>query len=76
MTTYSTYDHTTQEHEEFYALAPAKKWMKERISLGHEVSGSKTKIYSHMPFSPASGWIETREAIAVSPVFGSIAFNS
>lgn len=52
MTTYSTYDHATQEREEFYALAPAKKWMKERINLGHEVSGSITKIYSNGDWVP------------------------
>lgn len=47
MTQYSVYDETTQEHETFYTVTPAKKWMRERIKLGHKVSGSKTKIYSN-----------------------------
>ena len=47
MTLYSVYDKTTKEHETCYTLTGAKKWMKERIKLGHEVSGSKTKIYSN-----------------------------
>lgn len=52
MTIYSVYDKTTQEHEEFYAVAPAKRWMKERMKLGHEVSGDKTKIYSNGDWIP------------------------
>lgn len=47
MTIYSVNDRTTREHEDFYSLTPAKKWMKERIKQGHEVSGSKVKIYSN-----------------------------
>lgn len=47
MTIYSVFDKTTNEFDEFYAVTPAKKWMRERIKLGHEVSGSKTKVYSN-----------------------------
>lgn len=47
MTMYSVFDKTTNEFDEFYAVTPAKKWMRERIKLGHEVSGSKTKVYSN-----------------------------
>ena len=47
MTQYSVFDKTTQEFEDFYSVSPAKKWMKERIKLGHDVSGSKVKIYSN-----------------------------
>ena len=47
MTQYSVFDKTTQEFDTFYAATPAKKWMRERIKLGHEVSGSKVKIYSN-----------------------------
>jgi len=46
MTQYSVFDKTTQEFEDFYAVTPAKKWMRERMKLGHEVYGSKIKIYS------------------------------
>ena len=47
MTQYSVFDKTTQEYDTFYTVSPAKKWMRERIKLGHEVTGSKTKIYSN-----------------------------
>ena len=47
MTRDSVFDKTTNEFDEFYAVTPAKKWMRERIKLGHEVSGSKTKVYSN-----------------------------
>ena len=47
MTSYSVYDATTQEHETFYAVTPAKRWMRDRMKQGHDVSGSKTKIYSN-----------------------------
>lgn len=52
MTTYSVYDKTTKEGETFYSASPAKKWMKERMKQGHEVSGSKTKIYSNGDWVP------------------------
>lgn len=47
MTIYSVNDRTTREHEDFYSLTPAKKWMKERMSLGHEVSGGKVRFYAN-----------------------------
>ena len=47
MTQYSVFDKTTNEFNDFYAATPAKKWMRERMKLGHEVSGSKMKIYSN-----------------------------
>lgn len=52
MTIYSTFDHTTQESGEFCSCAPAKKWMKERNALGHETSGSITKVYSNGDWIP------------------------
>ena len=53
MTTYSVYDKTTGEHHSPDTLSEAKKWMKERIKLGHEVSGSKTKVYANGDWEPA-----------------------
>jgi hypothetical protein len=47
MTQYLVSDSTTKEHTDFFTAAAAKKWMRERIKLGHEVSGSKVKIYSN-----------------------------
>jgi len=44
------YDKVTEEREVFYSLTAAKKWMRERIKIGHEVSGSKYKIYSNGDF--------------------------
>lgn len=52
MTLYSVYDKTTKEGETCYTLSGAKKWMKERMKMGHEVSGSKTKIYSNGDWIP------------------------
>lgn len=46
MTECIVYDKTTKESEVLHGLTAAKKWMKERMKLGHEVSGSKYKIYS------------------------------
>lgn len=46
MTQCIVYDNTTDESETFYSLTAAKKWMKERIKQGHEVEGSKYRIYS------------------------------
>ena len=46
MTECLVYDETTKESEVFYTLTAAKKWMRERIKLNHEVSGLKYKIYA------------------------------
>ena len=46
MTQCIVYDNTTKESETFCSLTAAKKWMKERIKQGHEVEGSKYRIYS------------------------------
>lgn len=47
MTQYSVYDSTVKEGETFFTLTEAKKWIKERIKIGHDASGSKTKIYAN-----------------------------
>ena len=52
MTQYSVYDKTTDKSETFYSLASAKKRMKQLIKEGHEVSGSKTKIYANGDWEP------------------------
>ena len=52
MTQYSVYDNTTNEGETFFTLTPAKRWMRERMKQGHDVSGSKTKIYSNGDWIP------------------------
>lgn len=46
MTQCIVYDNTTKESETFYSLTAAKKWMRERLAQGHNVSGDKYKIYS------------------------------
>ena len=52
MMTYSVYDKTTKKAETFHHLITAKKRMKELMKLGHEVSGSKTKVYSNGDWEP------------------------
>ena len=52
MTQYLVYDESSKESETFYSVSPAKRWMKERMKQGHEVSGSKTKIYSNGDWVP------------------------
>ena len=52
MTVYNVIDKTTGEKEELYSLSAAKKWMREHLKQGHEVSGSKTRIYSNGDFVP------------------------
>ncbi len=47
MTQYSVFDKTVKQGETFFAVTPAKKWMRERMKLSHEVSGSKVKIYGN-----------------------------
>ena len=42
----NVYDKTTDEREEFYTLTEAKKWMRDRIRQGHEVTGSKTRVWA------------------------------
>lgn len=46
-TQYLVYDLTTKESETFFTLTGAKKWMRERQKQGHEVEGTKHKIYSN-----------------------------
>lgn len=46
MTQYKVGDNTTCEMETFYRVGDAKSWMKSHLKLGHEVWGTKTKIYS------------------------------
>lgn len=41
------YDETTKESADFVSLTAAKKWMRERVKIGHKVSGSRYKIYSN-----------------------------
>lgn len=52
MTLYSVYDKTTKESEEFCSLSSAKKRMKQLLKEGHEVTGSKTKVYSNGDWEP------------------------
>lgn len=52
MTIYTTFDKTTQEREEFYNVSSAKKWMRERIKIGHDVTGSKTKVWANGEWEP------------------------
>lgn len=47
MTQCIVYDLTTKESEIFFTLTSSKKWMRERQKLGHEVDGTKYKIYSN-----------------------------
>jgi len=47
MTQCLVYDLTTKESETFFSLIAAKKWMRDRQKQGHEVEGSKYKIYSN-----------------------------
>ena len=39
MTHCIVYDETTQESQVCYGLAAAKKWMRQRLNQGHEVTG-------------------------------------
>ncbi len=52
MTYYTVNDATTKERDEFYTLTEAKRWMRERMKQGHEVSGSKTKVWANGDFEP------------------------
>lgn len=52
MKQYSVYDRTDNQSETFFTLTAAKKWMRERIKLGHEVTGSITKIWSNGDWEP------------------------
>lgn len=45
MTQCLVYDLTTKESETFFTLTGAKKWMRERQKQGHEVEGTKYRIY-------------------------------
>lgn len=47
MTQCLVFDKTTKESESFFTLTSAKKWMKERMKQGHDVTGSRYKIYSN-----------------------------
>ncbi len=48
----SVYDKTTGASETFCSVAAAKKRMKQLLKEGHEVSGSKTKVYSNGDWVP------------------------
>lgn len=61
MRIYYTYDKTTEEREEFFSLSEAKKWIKERINIGHEASGSIYKYFSNGDFEPL-GKIELKSS--------------
>lgn len=50
MTQCIVYDETAKESQEFCTLTAAKKWMRERLKQGHEVSGQKYKVYSDGDF--------------------------
>ena len=50
--TYSVYDKTTGKAETFHHLITAKRRMKELMKEGHEVTGSKTKVYSNGEWEP------------------------
>lgn len=50
MTQCIVYDETTKESETFFTLTAAKKWMRNRLKQGHEVSGQKYKVYSDGDF--------------------------
>ncbi len=50
MTECIVYDETTKESETYCTLTAAKKWMRERMKQGHEVSGQKYKVYSNGDF--------------------------
>lgn len=52
MTIYLTFDKTTKEREEFYNVSGAKKWMRERIKIGHDVTGSKIKVWANGNYEP------------------------
>lgn len=52
MTIYTTFDKTIQERKEFYNVSSAKKWMRERIKMGHDVTGSKTKLWANGEWEP------------------------
>lgn len=52
MTIYNVTDKTSNESETFFSVAEAKRWMRERIKMGHEVVGSKTKVYSNGDWVP------------------------
>ena len=47
MTQCIVYDETTKESKVLFGLLSAKKWMRERIKQGHQVSGQKYRIYSN-----------------------------
>lgn len=61
MRIYFTYDKTTEEREEFFRVSEAKKWIKERINIGHEASGSIYKYFSNGDFEPL-GKIELKSS--------------
>jgi hypothetical protein len=52
MRIYFTHDKKTGERGEFFSLSEAKKWIKDRINIGHEASGSIYKYFSNGNFEP------------------------
>lgn len=47
MRTYYVTDKTTDEREEFFRVSEAKKWLKDRTKMGHEVKSSIVHIRSN-----------------------------
>ena len=50
MTQCIVYDETTNESETFCSLNAAKKWMRERMTQDHKVSGHKYRVYADGEF--------------------------
>lgn len=48
----SIYDKTTGKSETFCSMAAAKRHMKQLLMQGHNVSGSKTKVYADGTWEP------------------------
>jgi hypothetical protein len=61
MRVYLVKDKTTGETEEFFKVSEAKKWLKDRLNLGHEAYGSIYKYFSNGGFEPL-GKIELKKS--------------
>ncbi|MEE0936543.1 MAG: hypothetical protein UIG52_00775 [Bacteroidales bacterium] len=61
MRVYSVYDKTTGEAEEFFSVSEAKKWIKDRLNIGHEAYGTIYKYFSNGDFEPL-GRIELKKS--------------
>lgn len=49
---YSVYNKTLNTSDRFTSLSAAKKWMKDFMKQGHEVSGSITQVWSSGEWEP------------------------